>query len=191
MAFIKYTINCSICSIKSSCRRNISSASSSKIAHDNSKTIYSRFELDSHADSIVTGANCCIMHYTSRECDVSPFRDDYSPIKNVPIVQAGTAYQSEYTGQTHILIFNEALWMGGAMQHTLVNPNQLRYFGIQVQDNLMSSEPLSIIKEDESFNLELKIKGTNIFADTHTPSKEELNTCKHIVLSSPHECAFI
>ena len=38
------------------------------------------------------------------------------------------------------------------------------------------------------FNLlELKIKGTTIFVDTHTPSEQELNTCKHIVLSSPHE----
>ena len=28
---------------------------------------------------------------------------------------------------------------------------------------------------------------TNIFADTYTPNETELNTCKHIVLSSPHE----
>ena len=77
--------------------------------------------------------------------------------------------------------------MGDAMQHTLINPNQLRYYGVKVQDNPMLSEPLSIIKEDNSFNLELQIEGTNIFVDTHTPSDEELNTCKHIVLSSPHE----
>ena len=94
--------------------------------------IYSRIELDTHADSIVAGANCCIMHYTSRECDVSPYRDDYSPIKNVPIVQAATTYQSPHTGQNYILILNEALWMGDSMQHTLINPNQLRHYGITV-----------------------------------------------------------
>ena len=57
---------------------------------------HGRTELDSHADSIVAGSNCCIMHYSNRECDVSPYRDDYAPIKNVPIVQADTAYQSVY-----------------------------------------------------------------------------------------------
>ena len=75
------------------------------------------------------------MHYTNRECDVSPYHDDHAPTKNVPIVQAATAYQSEYTGIIYILIFNEALWMGYSMRHTFVNPNQLRYYGTKVQDD--------------------------------------------------------
>ena len=111
-----------ISAFQSSSRRIISSTKTNRIEKPN--IVHSRIELDSHANSIVAGANCCIMHYTARECDVSPFRED-SPIKNVPIVQAATAYQSKYTGQTYILIFNEALWMGDAMPHTLVNPNQL------------------------------------------------------------------
>ena len=64
-------------------RRQISSTN--KISARNEKIIYSRMELDSHADSIVVGANCCIMHYTSRECDVSPYREDYTPIKMFPL----------------------------------------------------------------------------------------------------------
>ena len=124
---------------------------------------YGKTELDSHADSIVAGSNCCIMHYTNRECDVSPYRDDYAPIKNVPIVQAATALTSQYTGKTYILIFNEALWMGDQMDHTLVNPNQLRHFGIKVQDNPVSNEPLHSMTEDKQFNMELKMKGTTIF----------------------------
>ena len=134
----KFTLKsrCRISAFSSINRRVISSTNANKIPH--SKVIHSRIELDSHADSIVAGANCCIMYYTARECDVSPYRDDYSPIKNVPIIQAATAYQSEYTGQTYILILNEALWMGNAMPHTLINPNQLRHFGTMVQDNPMS-----------------------------------------------------
>ena len=144
---------------------------------------YGKTELDSHADSIVAGSNCCIMHYTNRECDVSPYRDDYTPIKNVPIVQAATALTSQYTGQTYILIFNEALWMGDQMDHTLVNPNQLRHFGIKVQDNPVSNEPLHIMTEDKQFNMELKMKGTTIFAETFTPSDKDLNSCPHIIMS--------
>lgn len=82
-------------------------------------------KLDSLANSIIAGSNCYIMYYTNREYDVSPYINDYAPIKNVPIVQAATAYTLPFTGQTYILIFNEALWMGNQMDHTLVNPNQL------------------------------------------------------------------
>ena len=45
----------------------------------------------------------------------------------------------------------EALWMGNTLDHPLVNPNQLRHYGNQVQDNLMSESPLSIITEDGEF----------------------------------------
>ena len=77
--------------------------------------------------------------------------------------------------------------MEDSMQYTLVNANQLRYFGTKVQDNPTSDEPLHIMTEDNKFNLELKMSGTVIFADTYTPSAKELHECPHIVLSSPHE----
>jgi hypothetical protein len=32
------------------------------------------------------------MHYTGKECDVTPYTDAYEAISNVPIVQAATAY---------------------------------------------------------------------------------------------------
>ena len=69
-------------------------------------------ELDYHAESIVVGSNCCVIYYTSREFDISPYRDDYTPIRIGPIVQATTTYQSPYIGQIYILILNKALWMG-------------------------------------------------------------------------------
>ena len=54
----------------------------------------SKIELDSRADSIVDGSNCCIIHFTNRECDVSPYRDDFGPLKNVYILQAVTSIPS-------------------------------------------------------------------------------------------------
>ena len=48
----------------------------------------------------------------------------------------------------------EALWMGNTLDHPLVNPNQPHHYGNQVQDNLMSESPLSIITEDGEFILE-------------------------------------
>lgn len=149
------------------------------------ETHYGRSELDSHADTCVAGANCIILAYTGKECDVSPYRDDYEAATNVPIVHAATAWTSKRTGQTYILVLNEALWMGDVLDHTLVNPNQLRHFGVDVQDNPMSSRPLSIITEDKEFCMELTIEGTIVFAETHSPTTQELRDCPHIQLTSP------
>ena len=114
----------------SSSPRRISGSNTS--SNNNSKIKYSKCELDSHADTTVAGANCVILSYTCKECDVSPYRDDYESIKNIPIVTAATAWQSPFSGATYILVFNEALWMGDSMPSSLINPNQLRHYGVQV-----------------------------------------------------------
>ena len=89
------------------------------------KIYHVRLELDSHADTIVFGKNFAIMQYTDRECDVSPYTDTYEDIKNVPIVTGGTAYTSQTSGETFILVMHEGLWMGDQMDNLLLNPNQL------------------------------------------------------------------
>ena len=144
----------------------ISSAARSQIK--TAKITYAKCELDSHADTTVAGSNCVVLHYTDKECDVTPYRDDYQPVSNIPIVTAATAQQSPSTGQIYILVFNEALWMGDSMETTLVNPNQLRYYGTQVQDNPASELPLSIITEDNEFSMDLTMAGTIVCADTFT-----------------------
>ena len=149
-------------------------------------SFYGRCELDSHADTTVAGKNCVILNYTGRVCDVSPYRDDYESVKDVPIVHAATAWQSCHTGQTYILVFNEALWMGDTMDHTLINPNQLRHYGTEVQDNPTSKYPLSIQTEDKEFCMELSMDGTIVFVDTHLPTDHELHNCPKIHLSSQH-----
>ena len=99
------------------------------------------------SDNTVAGSNCCIFQYTGKDCDVSPYHDNYESIQCIPIVHAETAWQSPDTGQTHILVLHEALWMGDMLYYTLANPNQLRHYGNQVQYNPMSESPLYIITE--------------------------------------------
>ena len=76
--------------------------------------------------------------------------------------------------------------MGGHMDHSLVNTNQLRNYGTKVQDNPVSDRALSIITENNGFCMELAMAGTVVYADTLTPSNNELHECPHIILSSPH-----
>ena len=112
------------------------------------------------------------MQYSGRECDMSPYTDAYEAIKSVPIATAGTAWTSTETGETYILVFHEGLWMGDQMEHSLLNPNQLRHFGVTVQDNPFSDAPLYISTENGDFVFPLEILGTNIVAKTRTPTEK-------------------
>jgi hypothetical protein len=127
------------------------------------------------------------MYYTGKECDVSPYTEAYKAIKSVPIVQAATAYDNTDTGETTILILNEAIWMGDQMEHTLINPNQLRAYGITVQDNPFDPAPIFISTEDNEFTLPLNSNGTVLGVATRTLTGQELQTCPHAVLLSEYK----
>jgi hypothetical protein len=76
-------------------------------------------EMDTHANTAVLGRNCVLVRsYTSRECDVSPYTDSYEAIKGVPSVTGATGWTSQVDGQTYILVFHEALWMGDEPEHS-------------------------------------------------------------------------
>ena len=148
---------------------------------------HGRIELDTHADTIVFGQSFILLSKTGRECDVSPYTDEYEAIKNVPIVSEETAWTSLELAENFIIILNEGLWMNTTMEHTLVNPNKLQHFGIIMQDNPYSSSPLYIEYTDRDFVLPLIMEGTNILAHTRTPTGEELATCRYIVLYFQNE----
>ena len=94
-----------------------------------------------------------------------------------------TAWQSEDTAQIYILVMNEALWMGESMESILINPNQLRHYGMHIQDDPTSVRPLSMISEDTEFAMTLKREGTILYFDTHAPTQKELETYPHIIIS--------
>ena len=160
-----------------------------KISKQNNHTpdfqYFGRMEMDSHADTIVAGRNTTILNYTSRSCDVMPYNDEYSAKTNVPIVSAAAGYTS-HTGENYILILNEALSMP-ELDHSLINPNQLRSNGIEVQDNPYSEEPMSIISHTDGICIVLLSKGTTIYIDTWAPSQKDLESLPHIELSSKIE----
>jgi hypothetical protein len=141
-------------------------------------------ELDSHADTIVLGQNAIVLQYTNRVCDVAPYADSYEPIRDVPIVRGATAVTNQTTGETSILVFNEAIWMADHLEHSLLNPNQMRHHGVTVQDNPYSDTSLHISSVDDDFTMAMQADGTVIFFDSRTPTEYELAHCPHIELSS-------
>jgi hypothetical protein len=88
-------------------------------------------ELNSHADACTIGANCTVITYTEKTCNVTPYRPEYQALQEILIVQAATAYTNPETGETYILVINQELYMGDALPSTLLNPNQLCHHGMR------------------------------------------------------------
>ena len=83
-------------------------------------TMWSRTELDSHANMPVVGINCFILSYTDKTAVVSPYTPEYDT-KEVPIVDAALLYECRYTGKQYIFVLRNALFVP-AMQHNLLVP---------------------------------------------------------------------
>ena len=60
--------------------------------------VYRTMDLDYNAEMIVCDSNCIVTNFTGKECDVAPYTDVYETIDALPIVQAATAYENNYTG---------------------------------------------------------------------------------------------
>ena len=82
--------------------------------------LYSRSELDSHANMYVVGRHAYIINQTGKSVDVNPFTPDYNPIK-VKMVNALVQYDCPYNGTTHLLLLRDALHVP-SMPNNLLPP---------------------------------------------------------------------
>ena len=145
-------------------------------------------EMDSHADTTVLGKNCVILSYTGRECDVAPYSDQYEPLNGIPVVTGATAWTSPETGETQILVFHEALWFGDRLDHSLINPNQVRHFGVTLDDNpFVGDMGIKFDPDDDAIDIPFSSMGTTIYFDSRTPTESELQTCPKVYLTSKTE----
>ena len=120
---------------------------------------HGRIELDSHAETVVLGSNCVVLHHTGKVCEVSPYTDEYDAITDVPVVRGATLWTDQHTNNEYILVFNEALWMGDTLTHSLIKTNQLCAFGMLVQDNPYHTDPLGIKPPPYDFEIPLSTAG--------------------------------
>ena len=139
---------------------------------------------DTDADTCCLGKNFIVYKYTRRTADVYAYDKSYSPATNIPIVTGATAYDDPISGKTFILLFNEALYYGTCMDHSLFNPNQLRMYGVQVWDNPFDQEGPFSIQASDVVEIPLNTKGTKIFFNSRTPTENELRSCPKIHMTS-------
>ena len=120
------------------------------------------------------GGNFVVIKYTHRTADVYPYDNWYKPIANVPIVSGATAYDDPNTGYIWLLVINEGLFYGSKLDHTLINPNQIRHYQIDYWDNLYDRiHDLSIVIPGV-FTIPMLQIGTKLQFQTCSPTIEEL-----------------
>lgn len=137
-------------------------------------------EADTNADTCCLGTNFIPLHYTNY-----PYHGDYKPLKSVPIVTGATAFDHP-NGQTYIIIINEGLYFGKEMDHSLLNPNQIRFHGLDFFDNPTRDEKLCMQIDDDLF-VPLIFKGTKCSFVSCVPTKSELDNCPHLHVTSSKE----
>lgn len=134
--------------------------------------------------------NCRPIYFTGQQCDVQGFHDDFTPVQDVPIATVATAWSDPFTGQGYILILHETLYFGNNMNHSLINPNQLRHFGVEVFDNPYDPDPSRTmgIKIPESNELlPFLSQGSTIFFTSRYPTDMEMDSYPHIVVTSDQQ----
>ena len=153
-------------------------------------SLRARAEMDSRADTICAGATFVLLEDTRKICDVGGFHESMPSIKGVPVGTCATAYDHPDLQETLILCFPQSLYFGNQMEHSLINPNQLRDFGIRVDSTPKQYDPNSnhaIMIPEEDIVIPLKLHGCISYFPTRLPTPQELNDCRYIELSSEQE----
>lgn len=130
-------------------------------------------EADTNADTCVLGKNFLLLNTSTHVASVYGFRGDNHEPDEIPIASGITAYDHP-DGRTFLLVVHEALWYGSRMDHSLINPNQLRHNGIHFWDNPFDHERGLLIDIDDQHVIPLHAQGTKILFRSRVPTQEEL-----------------
>ena len=145
-----------------------------------------RTELDSHADTCVAGPNFRFLSGTGETVSVSPFSTELTSLSDVPIGTCATVFDDPNTGQSFLLVVNEAIYLGDRMSHSLLCPNQLRSNGVQVFDVPLQfgglKHCIDIVEHD--LQIPLQLHGTFSYFDSRVPTDDELRHLDRFELTS-------
>ena len=151
--------------------------------------VYSRTDLDSHANMPVVGSNSCIVsdHHTTVE--VRPYSPDYAPL-NIPLVDAAVMYDCPHSGQSHVLIVRNALYVQ-SMVNNLLPPFVLREKGIICNDTAKihvqdpGVDDHAIVFPETGLRIPLQLHGIFSYFATRQPTTTELMESDSIYLLTP------
>ena len=91
------------------------------------------------------------------------------------------------TRNPFIMVVNEELYSGNKLNHSRINPNQLRCYGMMAWDNPFHSNMDICLETCEGFTINLIPYGTNIVFNLHVPMEEKLRNLPNIKVISGSE----
>ena len=103
--------------------------------------------MDTHADTCCVGDNWTPMHYTGEICEVSPFLNTYTPVQDIPVARCCTVWTDD-DGNEYLLVGDEMLWFGTALENSLINLNQISAYGLSINNNSFNENELGIDAEE-------------------------------------------
>jgi hypothetical protein len=144
-----------------------------------------RNELDTHADTCCAGMNWRLLELTGEVCDVQPFLNSYDPVQSVVVGQCATVWTNEEDGKEYLLVGEQMLWFGDSLEHSLINPNQLRDYGLFVNDNpYAASESAGFGIDTYHHFIPFDSTGTIVHFETRVPTDWEVKNLPIILLTS-------
>ena len=161
-----------------------------KISASSTSISNSRTELDSHADYPVVGKNAMILYKTEMAVNVTPFSDDFGIMSEVPFVHVSVVYDCPITGNSTILIINNALYIR-EMENNILPPIMMPLNGLLMDEFPKFVCPNHTIETHyiffftENTQLPLALYGTTSYISTRRPNgMSEFNEHTNLVLTS-------
>ena len=153
--------------------------STANVKHSTNDKVISATELDSHADSPVVGKYATVLEESGKRVHVSGFTKSLGNPLSVPVVTAAVAYDCDITGDTHILVICNALYLD-EMEVNLIPPMMMRLAGIKVDEcpKFLSDNPSeenhSAFFEEFGIRIPFLLDGIISYIPTRKPSTSEL-----------------
>ena len=139
-------------------------------------------EMDMHADTCCAGANWVLLELTGDVCKVTPFIDFYDPIHEIPLARCGTMWTDPMTMQEYLLVRDQMLWFGNLLPNSLINPNQLHAYRINVYDDPFDSLNVFGVARDTAF-IPFDTTGTIMHFESRVPNEWEMKHFPVILLT--------
>ena len=139
-------------------------------------------EIDNHADTTCFGKNFRVISFTSEVYRVSLYLSESDSKTDIPICTAATAVDMD-SGETIILEFGQGLWFGDRLNHSLINPNQCRSYGISVCDDPTDQNRDIGMELPENYFLTLRMRGSTCYFESRSPDVDELESCRTFQVS--------
>ena len=143
---------------------------------------------NTNADTCCLGRNFVVLEYTTRMADAYAHDKEIAPLNDIPIVSGATSWDDPASVKTYSIVINEALYYGIKLDHSLINPNQIRAYGVTFWGNPYDKERGLPIEVDDTVNIHMNTMGTKKQFESIYPTNKVFRECPKLILTEKNGC---